>query len=231
MRHTFLVFLSALASIAPADVSVSWRKVRSHRAGWYEATANVPRFRGGALAKFASREAMAHAQGAVDAFLRDARQLKARPEHAWSFDWGARVSVARDGFVSLYGARYWYTGGAHPNRDYTALNFALVRGTPKKVGLADLLLVRMTPEAWASQRVLPRLKEMGASGVVDGSVTMLTRQQADNFVVTPAGITWLFSPYEVASYAEGEFFVKVPWSELGGLDFRGVLAGLAPDPG
>jgi len=35
------------------------------------------------------------------------------------------------------------------------------------------------------------------------------------FTIGTQGLLFMFSPYEVASYAEGAFFVIVPWASLG----------------
>lgn len=175
-----------------------------------------PQFKGNAVAKFASAELRKAALSRIAGFKKDAEADNEKPERAWEVTWNGKVSAANDGFISVLASCDWYTGGAHPNRDYQGLNFAMKGGKAKRIGLADIMLVRMTPDALASQIVLPKLKAMGASGVVDAEVTSLTRQQADNFVITKSGLTWLFSPYEVASYAEGEFFVKVSWAELKG---------------
>ena len=82
-----------------------------------------------------------------------------------------------------------------------------------------------------SQLLIPKLQAMEASSVGPGGIEELTDVQCDNYVMTPYGMTWMFSPYEVASYAEGEFFVKVPWSELRPIMRRTPLMDPVPESG
>lgn len=213
---TALFILTAVLAGQSAAPTISWKEMRAERKGWFSIKASYPTFHGDALASFASKEWRA----ALDA---DLARLNVRenlgdemPPIAWELTYGSKVGLASAELISGYSEFFFYTGGAHPNREYKGLTFGMVDGKPVRVKLGHLMTVRMAPEALASELVLPKLRAMGASSVVEGTITTLTKEQADNFVVTPAGITWLFSPYEVASYAEGHFFVKVPWSEMEG---------------
>lgn len=213
---TALVLLTAVLAGQAAAPTVSWKAIRAERTGWYSIKASYPAFHGGSLARFATKEWRA----ALDADLAKVNvkenQGDEMPPRAWELIYGSTVGLASAELISGYSEFFFYTGGAHPNREYRGHTFGIVGGKPVRVKFGHLMTVRMAPEALASELVLPKLRAMGASGVVDGTVTALTKEQTDNFVVTPAGITWLFSPYEVASYAEGHFFVKVPWSEMEG---------------
>jgi hypothetical protein len=216
MRRPAFAIAMAVSLVAVAAPKVSWVKIRDHREGWHEVTVLYPQFSGGPLAQTASAGVSAEAHKRLREHRGYFAELTEKPTTEHYMAWEGTVGMASDRFVSVMAYCENYTGGAHGNRDYKGLNFALRNGKPRRVGLADVMLVRTTPEALATQIVLPRLKAMGASMAVEGVLESLSREQADNFVVTPAGITWLFSPYEVASYAEGEFLVKVPWSELKG---------------
>lgn len=199
---------------------VTFNQESHNRAGWYEVSATIPTFRGNEVAKLASRESARIARDRMTEF-RNEYDRNDKPHRIGYLDWSPVVSLLTDSMVSLYAHCDTYAGGAHPNRDFVGLNFAMVAGKPKRIVLADLMDPGADPVATASELVIPKLRALNASSIVYGEITQLTQQQADNFVVTPAGITWLFSPYEVASYAEGHFFVKVKWEEMNGKVLRG----------
>jgi hypothetical protein len=209
-----LLFALAATTVA-SQPTVTLTRTSEGRAGWYNATATVPVFKGNALATFATKEVAKVAEARRSEF-RSQYARGQRPDRPGMFEWKAVVSVATDPVISLYGHCETYTGGAHGNRDFVGLSFAVVDGKPKRLRLADLMEKGADPVAAATELVIPRLKKMGADSVVNGGVSALTPGQADNFVITPSGLTWLFSPYEMGPYSQGPFFVKVPWSEMQG---------------
>lgn len=209
-----LFALTATATLA-APPTVTFKKASKDRAGWYQASAMIPSFQGNALAAFATKEVAAEARSRMSAF-RTEYDREPKPDRPGFFEWKGVVSVATDPLISLYAHCETYTGGAHGNRDFVGMTFGIVDGSPKRLRLADLMDKGSDPVATASELVIPRLRQMGASSVVGGGLAELTAAQADNFVVTPSGLTWLFSPYEMGAYAEGYYFVKVPWSEMKG---------------
>lgn len=213
---TSMLVMGAVLAVQAGEPSVGFKLLRMERKGWYSVKASYPSFSGSSLAKFASAEWKASFDSSLKRLDIKNSQGDEMPNHPWEVGYGSTIGLKSNDVISGYSEFYFYTGGAHPNREYHGHNFGLVGGKPTRLSFGHLMTVRMAPEALASQLVLPKLKAMGASGVVDGSVSTLSREQTDNFVMTPAGITWLFSPYEVGSYAEGHFFVKVPWSEMEG---------------
>jgi len=207
--------LAALAFSFTGPPKVSFHQESHNRKGWYEISATVPRFLGNDLAGLASREVARVARSRTDSFQREF-DSNPKPERVGYLDWSTVVSLASDSWISLYAQCDHYSGGAHPNYDFAGLNFGYVNGKPKRLVLADLVVPGLDPVQVASELVIPKLRTMGASSVAEGEVERLSKEQADNFVVTQAGITWLFAPYEVASYAEGSFMVKVKWEEMQG---------------
>lgn len=215
MRYQVAIGFIAFSAVAVAAIKVSHQEIHREKVGYYDAKANVPKFSGNALAALASKAARSDADSRIAEFMKDVKGMD-KPTMPWTLECSSEISVAKDKLISFSILTYWYTGGAHPNREYSTMNFATMNGKSKRIGLADIMLVRMTPEALAWQLVQPKLKAMDASSVVDGSVKSLTREQCDNFVVTKNGLQWQFSPYEMGSYAEGEMMVDVPWSALKG---------------
>ena len=114
-----------------------------------------------------------------------------------------------------------YSGGAHGNRFHEVLTFDLESG--KLLELDDFL-----PDKDA---VLPGLVNRIADGVQAlkaGDADPVNRDPAaidvsmERIALTPEGIRVIYGPYEMGSYAEGDFFVDIPREEL-------IKLGIKPD--
>lgn len=116
--------------------------------------------------------------------------------------------------VSLRELAWEYTGGAHGNSQYNGLNFLAQDDRTIPVGLADLFEPASDWPTRLSDYCVADLKSQGASSITSGSITNLPPEELEQFTLAPAGLTILFSPYAVASYAEGAFAVCVPWSAI-----------------
>lgn len=182
----------------------------------------TPVFKGNSLvAGIANREVSHMMRSGLPGFLemaREAEEVMDIPNLDLFYEARAIVSVATKDFISLYVQLFDYSGGAHPNTSYTGATWGLVDGEARRMKFADYLPEGADPVDIASKLVVPKLVEMGASWFVSGGVgerrTFLTPEEANNFVVTPRGITWIFSPYEAGPYSDGAFFVKVSWQEI-----------------
>ena len=51
-------------------------------------------------------------------------------------------------------------------------------------------------------------------------VAKMELDEFGEFVVTPEGIAFMFSPYVVSGYASGSFQVTLKWSEIAGITDR-----------
>ncbi|GIV03301.1 MAG: hypothetical protein KatS3mg015_2131 [Fimbriimonadales bacterium] len=168
------------------------------------------------LARLANREAAQMVRSYLPEFLQQAKEtVGVVPKDLSLFvEVTPVVSVAKENLISFYTMTFAYTGGAHPNRWYECRTFGLRNGRAARLKLQDFLPAGADPMEVANRLVIPRLKAMKASWFVEGTRTSLEPEEVENFVVTPAGITWIFDPYAAGPYVEGEFFVKVPWSEI-----------------
>ena len=112
-----------------------------------------------------------------------------------------------ENFFSIVYMVYWFSGGAHPNRYYKAWNFEVNSG--KELTFKDIFPGRDSVE--------PALAQLAISALSD-RVKDLTEDMMDitmnRISLTPKGIRIVYSPYEIASYAEGEFFVDIPLKDL-----------------
>lgn len=169
------------------------------------------------VAEMANREVQELVRYAFSDFLEASRaytQLPDVPNVELFHEAVPVVSIAKEDVISLYVKTFEFAGGAHPNRFYHAATWGLKKGKARRLVFADLIETAEDATQVANRVVVPRLIAMGAQWFVDGDRDGLTPEEVDNFVITPAGITWLFSPYQAGPYVQGEFFVKVPWSEI-----------------
>lgn len=210
-----LAAFSFLALLAPGAVTTSWVSKSVNKADWYKLTVSYPQFSGTPLSKIANKDISTAALAEMNDVKKSAGTSK--PRVPSELIWKATVGTTSPTMISLYANIYEFEGGAHGQSVLSAFNYKMVGGKPQKIGLANIMLVRITPEALATQILIPKIKKLpNASLVTDGSIKTITKDQADNFVVTTSGITWLFSQGDLGAEAEGTAMVKVPWSELKG---------------
>jgi hypothetical protein len=120
-----------------------------------------------------------------------------------------------------------YSGGAHGNYGSTAMTWRIEQGTPsgspngspKRVAFAELFQPNAPYQKLIAGLIIADLRKKQASSVVnrefkesDAVVTLNGTYLA--WTLHPSGLTIYFSPYEVASYAEGAFEVHIPWKSL-----------------
>ncbi len=84
----------------------------------------------------------------------------------------------------------------------------------KLVNLSDLFIADSNFINILSIYLIKELKEQGASLIENGEITEFNEKDLHAFAISPRGLLFAFSPYSVASYAEGPFFVTVPYSEI-----------------
>jgi hypothetical protein len=124
------------------------------------------------------------------------------------------IAYYSDSLISLRIQTYSDGGGAHGNEWFEARNFVLRQGKLRELKLHDLFLPDSDYLSRLSSPCLSALRERGASFVVNGSVKTLKSDDLKAFILGPRGITITFSPYVVASFAEGAFDVTIPWRML-----------------
>lgn len=206
--------LCASAALS-ADLGLTWKKLAQAKRGFYEATSSYPVFAGASeVAHLANAEIAKKARADFDRFVRDSKQEArfGRPANPWGYESKTVVALATDSLVSVYLDRYEYSGGAHPNTFQAPLNFGIVAGRAKRLTLRDV--VKPGTEVTVLQQVV-RARLNAAKKTRGGDpVDSIEKDLGDSFVVTRAGMTWLFPAYSVGPYAEGSYEVKIPWSDL-----------------
>lgn len=161
-------------------------------------------------------------------------QEDGKPYSPFTFDAKTILSVSLPDFVSVYVERTEYAGG-HVLEDPFCANYVLQDGKPAELAIADVFRPAELPEL--RRRVTNRISECKAMRGHDPFFG-IDEVDLDTWVVTPAGIAWVFVPYEVGAGFEGGYVAKLTWEELGGLvrgdsavaSFRDRWTGYRPKP-
>ena len=190
----------------------------------YEATSTFPQFRANtALIRYVNTKLRTEAKSDVAAFATDIASVKewGPKDLTWSYsDTTKLYFYSPTRLISLSQTNSAFTGGAHGNYGTSGRNFALLANTtrPRELKLADFFRAGSSYQARIEGLLTSKLNAREASMVERKSVKNLI----NNFVVQRDGLRWFFPPYSVGSYAEGEFEVKLSFSELGP-DFKRAL--------
>ena len=223
-----LCVASTLASAKPLPHYT--KSIHGGKKGWWTAVASYPTFNAhSAVLNLGSAELKSNAAKLVAGFLKEAPGFlmdNAKPDYAFEFDSSFAISYASQTLLSLNLSNYESVGAAHPNITLEAFNFGLVHGKPKHLDLQDLFKPDVKAASELSDLLMKALRKMHLSFIEDGTVKELTAMQFNNFVITTKGLSYMFSAYEVASYAEGPQFVDLSFKQLQGLDPNGPLKGI-----
>jgi hypothetical protein len=140
------------------------------------------------------------------------------------------VNLAADELVSLaFGVSTYGEGAAHPNHSTMVFNYDLAAG--RILSLSDLFQPKSNYLGMISSYAIAELKkklgpEPDTDWIERGAGADAENYQ--NWNITRQGLKVTFDPYQVASYAEGEHVVIVPYSVLKKvIDPQGLLAGIA----
>ncbi|MHB1460091.1 MAG: RsiV family protein [Armatimonadota bacterium] len=185
---------------------------------YWKAVASVPAPKGSSpLERFAYTQMSRDTQALYNQWMGDTKTelSKQPPRHPFDLSITTTYGICNDRLVSGLCMMTSEFGGAHPTASLKAYSYGLVKGQPKRLILRDLLSAGVTPDTVVTELVLPALNQQKA--VRGGeAVSELNVSQINNILITKSGITWIFGPYEVGPWAEGDYAVKIPWSKLKG---------------
>lgn len=186
--------------------------------GRIEGSSAWPRFRGALGELSAAREEGELAL--VRSFVADGRQN----EDGLTLGWGWTDSAYQDlmgaagDYVSFLTSVDTYTGGAHPNTYYDSTLYEL--GTGRTVTLGELFDPSVDWLAPVLDLVTADLRAQGAMWLLDDAgdlkVTLAEKDLA-TFALGPAGLSFVFDPYAVGPYVQGNFVVTLPFEDLAAL--------------
>ncbi|RYG35250.1 DUF3298 domain-containing protein [bacterium] len=135
-----------------------------------------------------------------------------RPDRIQTYEATPEYAYERGQVASSRMMVFYDNGGAHPNTVYRNYNFW---GT-KPLSLSGCFNPGFDGSRHVSYLLMEKLvKNPNATFVQDGSVRELTPQQLEQFVVTPKGLVWTFSPYELGPYVVGAISQLLKPEDLG----------------
>jgi hypothetical protein len=102
---------------------------------------------------------------------------------------------------------YEYLGGAHGNNFIHYYNIDLK--SKKLLKLSDILLNTQG----LAQEIYNKLEEQGKAKVL--FVTAQTIYLPDNFYISGSRLYFVYNPYEIAPFSEGQISVEFTFKELG----------------
>ncbi|MEZ5162270.1 MAG: DUF4163 domain-containing protein [Fimbriimonadaceae bacterium] len=186
----------------------------------YEAKLQYPEFSSNsAVAQLANKEALKFVKsqfGEFEQFTKEFFSEEGSAPSEWYHEAYPTISVANDSVISIIWYQYDYSGGAHPNRFYTSRTVVSTGKNSAEVFEFKDLFINESAEMVFRTTVLSSLVEKERTSRMGEPTEMLTLtpEQCADFVLTPSGIAFMFQPYAVGSYVEGEYMVKMKWSEL-----------------
>lgn len=131
------------------------------------------------------------------------------------------VQTAQDGHFIYKAYINYFEGGTHGNKQMIALNFNCQTG--QRMTLDDIFvpgfqagLNRKLLEVLMENTGTESLEELHSAGYLF-SMDMFT---PDNFIIGDSSITFIYNPYEIATYDKGLVKLKLKYSELGELLIR-----------
>ncbi len=203
------------------------RKVSEVKAGSYEANAIFLEFTSHPMAPVMNPILKSKAMSEHRRWLHEAKKSleeMGKPTNTWSHEIGMDIAYNTPSLVSVIVAEYDYSGGAHPNHGVEVFNFGVIEGKARQVFLKDFFVSGFNPDPFVSKLVIAKLKKMeGADWVISGELKKLDKKMIQRFSPGKNGMTWYFNPYDVGSYASGDFEVKLSLKELGPKFNRGML--------
>jgi hypothetical protein len=122
------------------------------------------------------------------------------------------VLYNENGFVTIDKNFFSYTGGAHGFGG--DLYYCMDVVNKKLLKLSDVLTSDSAQLQLVVEAAFRKARGLSAKDSLNEILFENHLATTSNFYFTSTGIGFLYLPYEVASYAEGSFFVFVPYSDL-----------------
>ncbi|MGX5818287.1 RsiV family protein [Chitinophaga lutea] len=174
----------------------------------------------------ASPEPAAFVRQPVDTFLRDYKsvrddadtnELKKGGGMSWNWNSQSASNVVWNTWplVVIENADYAFTGGAHGNHGsfYTTIDLAggkiLKKEDVFKAGYEKQLGAALE-KSFRKKYNVPAKQPLNQTYLFDNHIA-----PNDNFFITPTGVCFNYTPYEIGPYALGQVSLFVPFAEIG----------------
>jgi hypothetical protein len=135
------------------------------------------------------------------------------------------VFCQQGNLLSLGFFRYSYSGGAHGSYGTTAASYDLRTGQRLRYNDIFQPSAQAQLPALLAQAVRP-LVGLKPSEPLDQQLFVKQMPVTHNVLLTPGGVEFIYTPYEIASYAQGEVRVFLPLTQV-----RALLRNGLPLPG
>lgn len=139
--------------------------------------------------------------------------------HDYSQDYSVSLTYFSARFISLLVEDETYTSGVHPETDYDTFNLALKPKYFSSVLFKDLFNSESLKKLahLLTRKVQSVNKARAQSAFYFTNDWKLDQHDIGNIMLMPAGAVFSFAPGAISSYADGSYFVTVPYAELAGL--------------
>lgn len=119
--------------------------------------------------------------------------------------------------ISLEGFYYDYSGGVHGNSAFHGATFDSQTG--QQLSFWDLAEDKEAFSKVTLETALEQVTEEYADGLFEGYEAIIREiwETEPNWYLDGAGLTIIFSPYEIGPYAMGPVYVRITYQELGTL--------------
>lgn len=124
----------------------------------------------------------------------------------------SNIIYNENGYVTLSVFNYAYTGGAHGNHG-TAM-YCFDTGAQKHLSLQDIVHIDSLKAAELLEKYYRQQYNIPLPTPLDQSLFVKNLAPNNNFYFGPAGLGFVYVPYEIAPYASGEINIWIPFSEL-----------------
>ena len=207
---------SLIAATIVSDPAIEFRELKEKAKDQYSINIVWPEFKSAdPIYKLFNTEVKEATHRHLVEFKQFSKEAISRPA-PWEHFVSTTISHKTSNVLSAIVETYDYSGGAHPNTWSETINIGMVNGKPKSLILKDLLNKGVSEQQILDYFVLPRLSDQRLQRSSE-NVDRLPEGTNAKFIISKNGLTFPFDKYSVASYAEGEFIVKVSWKELKGL--------------
>ncbi len=136
-------------------------------------------------------------------------------DHTFSLIYNIDIAWYSPRLISLLVLDFEDTGGMHPNTEWYTFNYAVTAKGFTRLKYTDLFTADSRKDIATfidTKAQTARRQRMG--GYCDPDETHVTPNLLDDFLLTPTAVVFIFSRYAIGAYAEGDYFIAVPYKEL-----------------
>lgn len=133
----------------------------------------------------------------------------------WFMDGKIEVVAQQPQYLSVLITYVSYEGGAHPNSNFTYLNYDPVNH--KEITLDALISADAMPKLTAvAEKIFRKNEKLSADESLKDRYFFENDKFSlnQNFTITKEGLKFLYNPYEIKAYAFGTTTLLIPFAEL-----------------